>query len=583
MIHEILSKCHAIPNSKFKIQVDKLKTFVTDEQWREILIFDMALNPVLAKQLMRYINIFETKNINPSMIEKEIKEIRGKTIKLIHEADDIDDVIIKWLKYREIDAYYGFLETIIEGSIIIDYILEGLRKKYANNYLEVLKIIDNLNPSRLTNFSKLSNSIEINLNNKFVKLYIMMKKWQDDQHLFHKTNIMSKYREAKHNFEIKVKKDCPHLTHVNNIYLVALYLLDYCSIIPIELISRFVLGGITNYLSNVIGGKGLGLAILKAYNFNIPKTFVIPVNSLEKKLYIQALPEIEIKKMAIRSSATIEDNEKNSFAGIFKTKLNVKIKDVKDAIEEVYKSLFSIRAKSYIKHFKADKPYMAIVLQEYKDSDIAGVWLGNDLDSGYLEWVKGSGEKLVSGKMTPNREIWDKKSNISNYLKINDDYVGNRCKELQQYINIIGDLEWCIKDDRIIWLQLRPVTRKITTGSSIIKDKDYIYGVPASSGVIRGEPIFLKNLSEKNKFKEGSILLTDYTDPNWVPFMIKSLAIVTAEGGVLSHSAIISRELGIPCVVGIGYEKIDKLKAASKIEVDGSNGVIRILEIKGLN
>ena len=58
--------------------------------------------------------------------------------------------------------------------------------------------------------------------------------------------------------------------------------------------------------------------------------------------------------------------------------------------------------------------------------------------------------------------------------------------------------------------------------------------------------------------------------------MIKSRAVVTAEGGALSHSAIISRELGIPCVVGIGYKKVDELKCVSKIKVDGTQGIIEI-------
>ena len=74
------------------------------------------------------------------------------------------------------------------------------------------------------------------------------------------------------------------------------------------------------------------------------------------------------------------------------------------------------------------------------------------------------------------------------------------------------------------------------------------------------------------------ILLTDFTDPQWVPIMMKASAIVTAEGGFLSHSAIISRELGIPCVTGVGYSNIEKISEYNKIGVDGTRGLISLEE-----
>ncbi len=107
--------------------------------------------------------------------------------------------------------------------------------------------------------------------------------------------------------------------------------------------------------------------------------------------------------------------------------------------------------------------------------------------------------------------------------------------------------------------------------------KHHIVGIPSSSGKVIGKPIFLKSASEINDFQEGAILLTDYTDPDWVPIMMNSSGIITAEGGFLSHTAIISRELGLPCITGIGYENIDELKKHTLIEMDGSTGGIRII------
>ena len=83
----------------------------------------------------------------------------------------------------------------------------------------------------------------------------------------------------------------------------------------------------------------------------------------------------------------------------------------------------------------------------------------------------------------------------------------------------------------------------------------------------------------KQLYEEGNILLTDYTDPEWVPVMLKASAIITAEGGILSHTAIISRELGIPCVTGLGYKAIEELSKSDMIEVNGSTGKVKTLQI----
>ena len=106
--------------------------------------------------------------------------------------------------------------------------------------------------------------------------------------------------------------------------------------------------------------------------------------------------------------------------------------------------------------------------------------------------------------------------------------------------------------------------------------------LPASSGVAKGRPVYIEDASKiaESGFEKGDILLADFTDPNWVPVMVNSSAIITAEGGFLSHSAIISRELEIPCITGLGYDNINKISNMDYIEVDGNSGIVKKLKVK---
>lgn len=129
----------------------------------------------------------------------------------------------------------------------------------------------------------------------------------------------------------------------------------------------------------------------------------------------------------------------------------------------------------------------------------------------------------------------------------------------------------------MVWLQYRPVTKKIEYKEENKAENSFI-GVAASRGTVIGKPIYLEESEEEHIFEDGSILLTDYTDPDWVPIILRSSGIITAEGGFLSHTAIISRELGIPCVTGLGYDAIKKLKDEKQIEVNGNNGSVKIVK-----
>ena len=142
---------------------------------------------------------------------------------------------------------------------------------------------------------------------------------------------------------------------------------------------------------------------------------------------------------------------------------------------------------------------------------------------------------------------------------------------LQRAIGFKCDFEFCIKDNRLIMLQCRPVTTSI---KKKVKVQD---GIGVSNGKIKGEICFLESPHQITKFKENSILLTYATDPEWVPIMAKAKGIITLNGGYLCHTAIISRELNKPCIVGVDLDLFNKLKHVSLVSMDASTGVIKIL------
>lgn len=560
--------------NKYEEQLLVLKQFVRDNEWYNMLKFDIALNPKLAEEIVGIIKSIDINNFNSDDYKNIILTLRNKCMKLKNMADSTSDTILKWYNYRWTYAYYGLIEVITEGSLVTDKILSTFKEKYGNAYLDFIKKIDKHVPSSLTNFS-VSNTNDIDLSDENIKIYLLMKYFQDDQHIFHEQILIKDHQNARRNFEAIVKKEYPHLNKVNGKNLLMLVILDNIPIIDINILSRFIIATGNKDLSYIIGGKGLGLSILNTNGFNIPKTYIIPVTSLKEELYKGKIQELKNINYSVRSSATVEDNENNSFAGMFTSVLDVEKPNLSKAVEVVKRSINNPRVVSYVNHFNTDKPYMSVVIQKYKEPTLSGVWIGNDINSGYLEWVNGNGEKLVSGHVKPISEKWPNNNEEDN-LMVQNECVGNYCLELQRKLNASADLEWCILDGELVWLQYRPVTKKIEyeeNKKSI--DGESFVGVAASSGEIIGRPFYLDDPNDVDKFIEGSILLTEYTDPDWVPVILKSSGIITAEGGFLSHTAIISRELGIPCVTGLGYDVINKLKEEDQIEVNGSSGCVK--------
>jgi pyruvate,water dikinase len=341
--------------------------------------------------------------------------------------------------------------------------------------------------------------------------------------------------------------------------------------------------------------------------------------------------------VAVRSSATAEDLPDASFAGQHESYLNIKgERDVLEAVKYCFSSLFTDRAISYRrdKGFPELSVYLSAVIQKMVRSDLAssGIMFTLDTDTGFpnvvlINSIWGIGELIVKGRITPDKffvfkpslkegyksiiskekgrkdrkyiyresggvkEVATSKKENENY-SITDEEVLTLSKWgclIEEHYNSPQDIEWAKdgKDGKLYIVQSRPETvhsLKVKKGRTYEEYKIDEELRPLLTGISIGDKIgkglvrVITDVKKMNEFKKGEILVTRMTDPDWNSIMSMSSAIITDEGGKTCHSAIISRELGIPCIVGT-KEATKKLKTGMFVTVDCSSGAVgRILE-----
>ncbi len=322
--------------------------------------------------------------------------------------------------------------------------------------------------------------------------------------------------------------------------------------------------------------------------------------------------------VAVRSSATAEDLPTASFAGQQETFLNVHGEaNVIEKVKEAWASLFTARAIFYraTQHFDHFKVGIAVPVQKMVASDTSGVLftidpVTNDKGKLVIEAIYGLGELIVQGAVTPDHYEVDKKTGeiVVKQVEVQEKKLarkgrsntvvplkkveGGRQKLTDKQITALADLgkklekhyyfpqdaEWAIENDHIFIVQTRPVT---TTGTQISKSKFQmsnkaevlLKGDPASPGIASGPVKILSSAKEIHNITSGDVLVAEQTNPDYVPAMRKAVAIVTERGGRTSHAAIVSRELGIPAVVGAGgARKI--LRDGMVVSVNGSTGEV---------
>ncbi len=334
-----------------------------------------------------------------------------------------------------------------------------------------------------------------------------------------------------------------------------------------------------------------------------------------RRAYRQLCEEVgEEVYVAVRSSATAEDLPSASFAGQQETYLNVRGED--DVVEKVRKcwsSLYTPRAIFYrVQHgFKHEDVSIAVVVQKMVNSEKSGVMFTSHPVTGekiaIIEAVFGLGEAIVSGAVTPdhyeydrinrrlvNVQVAEKKFMLtrqdSKTVKVE---LGEKGKErvlsdeeieelvklgeiIEDHYGHPQDVEWAIENGKVYIVQSRPVTTikgKDVKVEEVEEGEILVKGIGASPGIGIGRVKIILDPGEINKVEEGDILVTIMTNPDMVPAMRKASAIITDEGGYTCHAAIVSRELGIPAVVGTG-NATKVLKDGMVVTVDGEKGVV---------
>jgi len=324
--------------------------------------------------------------------------------------------------------------------------------------------------------------------------------------------------------------------------------------------------------------------------------------------------------VAVRSSATAEDLPGASFAGQQETFLNVRgEEELLNSVRKCWSSLFTPRAIFYRtqKGFRHEKVLISVAVQKMVNSKAAGVMftlhpVTGDTSKIVIESVWGLGEAIVSGAVTPDHFEVDKDSLkilVKQIAKKTVEYVrdpktgktvhkdvpperqekpsltdeeiielAKLAKKIEEHYGTAQDIEFAVDRDlpfpeNIFIVQSRPETvwsvKKAAEKPSaeagtitITEAKMVVKGLPASPGIYAGKAKVVFSPEEAaKKIQKGDILVTKMTNPDWVPYMRVAGAIVTDEGGMTCHAAIVSRELGIPCIVGA--------KSATKNIADG--------------
>jgi pyruvate,water dikinase len=327
--------------------------------------------------------------------------------------------------------------------------------------------------------------------------------------------------------------------------------------------------------------------------------------------------------VAVRSSATAEDLADASFAGQQATFLNVVGEDeLVDAVRACWASLFEARAIFY----RADKGFehmevaIAVPVQRMVQSSRSGVMFTLEPVSGdrskiAVEAVFGLGEAIVSGEITPDLYVLEKSNlgilekrvvdqdrqlvrnpkadaggeinvwlavpdELRKQQKLSDEQIvalATIGKRVEEHYGFPQDIEWAEEGGDLDILQTRPVTALAVAEAETEEVEEtaplLLSGSPASPGAAVGPVKIVLSSSEIDRVKEGDVLVAEMTTPDFVPAMKRAAAIVTDRGGRTCHAAIVSRELGIPCVVGAA-EATSTLRTDQLVTVDGSQGKV---------
>ena len=339
---------------------------------------------------------------------------------------------------------------------------------------------------------------------------------------------------------------------------------------------------------------------------------------------LAAYDEMGDADVAVRSSATAEDLPEASFAGQQDTYLNVSRVDLLERVKECWASLFTQRAIYYRNEqgFPHDAVDIAVVVQEMVDAEKSGVLFTSHPSTGaptaIIEAAWGLGEAVVSGSVSPDNYVVDRESHEVDDVTVADktvmcvrgddgetiersvpdekreqqvlpsaeiDRLVDLGERVEAHYGTPQDVEWAIYEDDLFLLQSRPITTiddAVESGAAASADGGAMQtqtddvrlsGIGSSPGAATGEVSIVRKLDNLDKVGEGDVIVAEMTTPDMVPAMKRAAGIVTDRGGMTSHAAIVSRELGVPAVVGTD-DATDRLRDGQLVTIDGDMGTV---------
>jgi pyruvate, water dikinase len=322
--------------------------------------------------------------------------------------------------------------------------------------------------------------------------------------------------------------------------------------------------------------------------------------------------------VAVRSSATAEDTAGTSFAGMHDTYANV-VGDpaVLARLVDCWVSLYGERVISYrAGQGITAEPAIAVVVQRLVDSERAGVMFTADPSTGdrsriVIEGAFGLGEVVVGGEVEPDTYVLSKdgprllevrigrkdhkmvraeqgltavqlgpNEAMSRVLSDSETVDLARLGLLVEahYDDVAQDIEWALEGGKTFLVQARPITT-LSDEATGTPPPDHgparllLQGLAASSGLATGRVRILNSPKDGARLQDGEVLVAPMTNPDWVPTIRRAAALVTDGGGMTCHAAIVSRELGVPCVVG-ARTATTALRDGELVTVDGARGAV---------
>ena len=350
------------------------------------------------------------------------------------------------------------------------------------------------------------------------------------------------------------------------------------------------------------------------------------LRSLVREAGIPEALAVEIQKahadigdglVAVRSSAIGEDSEHSSFAGMNETFTNVAADAVVARVLDCWCSLYGERVVTYRSSQEITaEPSIAVVVQRMVQSDASGVMFTADPSTGardriVIEAALGLGEVVVGGLVEPDTYVVAREPLRATSIRVGhqafritrrpdgveeredlDPDVGSarvlddaRILELaalgvrvEEHYGAPQDTEWALEGGRFHLVQSRPITTlgaapTEVEGGEPLADAVLVSGLAASPGTASGTVRVLRSPAEGDRLRAGDVLVAPMTSPDWVPTLRRAAALVTDGGGMTCHAAIVSRELGLPAVVG-ARTATTTLRDGEVVTVDGSRGTV---------